>query len=94
MVGLVAVPGLVALLDHETVVDVPTSALSVAYVSVAANDRYKSQLSVEFSRPATYTREPEPNAVLSSASIVRVKVKPWHWSCSETLLTVTFGDDK
>jgi hypothetical protein len=30
MVGLVAVPGLVALLDHETVVDVPTRLLSVA----------------------------------------------------------------
>jgi hypothetical protein len=30
MVGLVAVPGLVALGDHETVVDVPTRALSVA----------------------------------------------------------------
>jgi hypothetical protein len=42
MVGFVAVPGLVALLDHETVVDVPTSALSVAYVSEAANDKYKS----------------------------------------------------
>jgi hypothetical protein len=53
IVGLVAVPGLVALGDHETVVAVPTSALSVAYVSVAANDRYKSRVKVEFSRPAT-----------------------------------------
>jgi hypothetical protein len=38
MVGLVAVPGLVADGDHETVTCVPTNALSVAYVSDAAND--------------------------------------------------------
>jgi hypothetical protein len=38
MVGLVAVPGDVADGDHETVTDVPTNDLSVAYVSDAAND--------------------------------------------------------
>jgi hypothetical protein len=38
MVGFVAVPGLVADGDHETVTCVPTKLFSVAYVSDAAND--------------------------------------------------------
>jgi hypothetical protein len=72
-------------------VEVPTNVFKVAQVSEVAYDIYRVNVTSLASSPPTYFLATSPKAVLSRASIVRVKVAAEQLSDKSTVATVTIG---